>query len=469
MFSPATVHVLPFDPRYGADSARQYAGKYASKPEKFYYLETQRSGVKDFLKCRTVGLCMTHNRLLNFHVVRATRPVQFTPTEFVPEQGKKTIRDPSHVQKHPLYPDPQYYLSHTGKYFFRHADLRHLRVEQFNRYFALSDEGANASAPTIEDTCADENDAIQPETHHRHYDPDAEAIPPGTRYASTAKGVTGARRRQPARLAVSRVPFIEPIGTKREEYYEEKLLLALPWYCPANPTMGENGPEWRFVWTPPSAEKLGGTVLNEQELRIASGCAISFEQICLEQEREICKHDRRLICECCAKDVPDLVCLSCQHAVGFHVCQNASNARRHLLWRKGSLHAGEIDIQRVLFNLHRKRLPTEALKQKADEYVAAGLVVLEKAQSIIRVIEEERGESIMANAVSNEGDHDAAGGGSHGVSSRLSPAELAAELTRREDLMRAGPAGEETDQWRVYAYIVQKIAAGEYLRLMVQA
>ena len=72
MYSPSTVHVLPFDPSYGGDTARQYAGKYASKPEKWYpcvkadqervsvvvvrfefrvfaryYLETERGGVKD--------------------------------------------------------------------------------------------------------------------------------------------------------------------------------------------------------------------------------------------------------------------------------------------------------------------------------------------------------------------------------------------------------------------------------------
>ena len=41
----------------------QYATKNAGKEEKFYYMESeQRSGgVKDFLKCRTVGLCMPHN------------------------------------------------------------------------------------------------------------------------------------------------------------------------------------------------------------------------------------------------------------------------------------------------------------------------------------------------------------------------------------------------------------------------
>ena len=34
MFSPSTIHVLPFDPYHGNDNARVYAGKYASKPEK---------------------------------------------------------------------------------------------------------------------------------------------------------------------------------------------------------------------------------------------------------------------------------------------------------------------------------------------------------------------------------------------------------------------------------------------------
>ena len=102
------MHCLPFDPRYGADSARQYAGKYASKAEKWYFLETERDGLKDFLKCRTVGLCMAHNRLLNFRVVRSTRPVVYTPAEFVPSRDSRTSRDPTHVQRIPDYPDPHF-------------------------------------------------------------------------------------------------------------------------------------------------------------------------------------------------------------------------------------------------------------------------------------------------------------------------------------------------------------------------
>ena len=36
MFSPSTIQIVPFDPEHGPDTARQYAGKYASKPEKWY-------------------------------------------------------------------------------------------------------------------------------------------------------------------------------------------------------------------------------------------------------------------------------------------------------------------------------------------------------------------------------------------------------------------------------------------------
>jgi len=110
MFSPATINVLPFDPRHGADQARQYAGKYAGKGEKYFYLETERDGVKDFLKARTVGLCMAHNRLLNFHVVRSTRPVVFTPAAFVPTARTHSRRDVDHMKQNPGYPDPAFFL-----------------------------------------------------------------------------------------------------------------------------------------------------------------------------------------------------------------------------------------------------------------------------------------------------------------------------------------------------------------------
>ena len=45
MFSPSSVNVLAFDPTKGADHARAYATKYASKPENLH-----TTGV-----CRCIG------------------------------------------------------------------------------------------------------------------------------------------------------------------------------------------------------------------------------------------------------------------------------------------------------------------------------------------------------------------------------------------------------------------------------
>ncbi len=64
MFATSSCHITAFDPRFGADMARIYAGKYAAKPEKHYYMEAARDSVRDFLKCRTIGACIAHSRLL---------------------------------------------------------------------------------------------------------------------------------------------------------------------------------------------------------------------------------------------------------------------------------------------------------------------------------------------------------------------------------------------------------------------
>ena len=128
------------------------------------------------------------------------------------------------------------------------------------------------------------------------------------------------------------------------------------------------------------------------------------------------------------------------------------------------MHAGDVDIERVMFNLHRKRLPVEVLRRKADAYVEEGLLSLEKANTVMSVIEQERSIARTINEISD----DEAPAERDAMTTRLSHAEMAAELHRREELLKAGSAG-ITDQWRVYTHIVNALQLGPPLRLMVQA
>ena len=111
---------------------------------------------------------------MSFKSVRSTRPVQFIPIDLITNAAYTCKRDEFHLApsrfvvlcqvarrlfcdckgsrmravvglcawchwgrtnkaKFPDYPQPEYLLSYTQKYFFRHPSLRHLRVEQFNR------------------------------------------------------------------------------------------------------------------------------------------------------------------------------------------------------------------------------------------------------------------------------------------------------------------------------------------------
>ena len=375
MFSPATINVLPFDPKHGADQARQYAGKYASKGEKYYFLETQRDGVKDFLKARTVGLCMCHNRLLNFHVVRSTCQVVFTPTTFVPGERTHTRRPPEHIEKEGNYPDPMFFMGRIQQqYLFRNQRLRHLRVEQFHKYFAPAfgpGLGASGSSPTIEDTCENEVAPSGADTHHRHFDQQSEIIREGKKLLGTNEYATAMRRRKDTELAVSRTPFLEPLGEKRDQFYEQRLFLGLPWYCPAIPQSMSDGvggkrAAWRVAAGIHELQDNRVAKLSPVELLLGANGGVDFEEECKKLESEYCKPEHGLVCECCAGEIADSPCPSCRHAVGFHHCQQRPE---HMWWRKGTLHAGQCDISLVLYRLHKKMLPLETLKKKAQAYM----------------------------------------------------------------------------------------------------
>jgi hypothetical protein len=339
------------------------------------------------------------------------------------------------------------------------------------RYFYFA---GSSNEETIEDTRFDEPDAdalALKKPEHRHYDERMEAIAAGSKYFS-AKCIPSARRRQATRLGVTRSPCIEPIGASRESFYECRLMLGLPWFCEESPQVvpgedGKNHTVWTFVWQPPSPEELDGLRLEHEILTLSTNIGISFEERCCALDRKFCGGELGIVCPCCLEQISG-PCGACKYAVGFHKCLNPERDwGDYYKWRKGTLHGGELDIQRVLFNLHRKLLPTDVIRQKAAEYVESKYISEEVATRTIQVIEQERGTMRLAGAASST--DGSASAHSSNLSPKMTPEQMAAELTKREHLMRQGGGDHEPDQWRVYKYIVHCLQHGEPLRLMVQA
>ena len=118
----------------------------------------------------------------------------------------------------------------------RHVTMWHRLPPWFNRYCVLMDATSVASALTAENTIDIDEEGGDPytpaEPDHRNYDLQMERTPAGTQFPSTAHGVAGARRRQDSRLGVSRPPLLEPAGSGREGFYQQRSLMVLAWWCP---------------------------------------------------------------------------------------------------------------------------------------------------------------------------------------------------------------------------------------------
>ena len=180
-----------------------------------------------------------------------------------------------------------------------------------------------------------------------------------------------------------------------------------------------------------------------------------------------------MLCGCCASASESSRCDSCRYATGWHYCRSSGCGQGDLAWKAGTLHAGHLDIQRVLFNLHRRRLPTEVLDDKAAEYVEkhGDLVTAGQAKAIMDVIKAERGEIGIANDAAFCNDGDAAAAERSGLSRRLSREEMEALLAERIEQMKSGGTEDHpTDQYRVFSYLVGELEHGSRpLRLMIQA
>ena len=225
-----------------------------------------------------------------------------------------------------------------------------------------------------------------------------------------------------------------------------------------------------FCWTPPSAEYIGGAALDQETLKVATVHAgFSFARFSKALEVKFCDPELGCVCACCAPSAEKSGSRrSYRFECGWHRCRADPVRQNDFVWRPGTLHGGRLDIQRVLFNLHRRRLPTDVLVAKAQDYVNGGLVSQTGADGMMAVIRSERGDGGVANNAA-DGDDDAAV--LAGAPRRLSRAELEALLAKRVQQMQAGGSDDApADQFRVYTYIIGQFERGDRsLRLMVQA
>ena len=128
------------------------------------------------------------------------------------------------------------------------------------------------------------------------------------------------RRRRNTELAVSRTPILQPLGEHRERFYEQRLLLGLPWYCIEHPWKESGGVTW-LIRAALDELGLGEAQLPPVEILLGPTRALSFEAECKKLEEEYCKPEHGLVCSCRAHEAHGSPCPSCRFAVGFHSCR----------------------------------------------------------------------------------------------------------------------------------------------------
>ena len=357
-------------------------------------------------------------------------------------------RSKEHLEKlgELCYPDPAFYLNNVQKYFFRHESLRILRPGQYFRYFAhgLVDPSDDATAPLPDKTADVDHVDIPDDPMHRHYHAAVSALEPGDAFPGMFK-IVSARRRTNGTLCVSRSAFIEPIGKSREDYYEQKLLLGLPWYCKARASAtadsGGKSLTWVFHLAVEEAPaELRAFTMTDRVLHDNK----TFEHLCKQYEAAFSEY----ACDCCEQR-PDLAascqtqtqcCGSCVHALGWHACLKREGEQR---WRQGTLHKGKFDVASSLWSLASRRVPLDVMRDKLDEYIAAGLLEQEEKHGYENVFEQIQGVFRETNVYAQPGS--AAAAAAEDEDKQMSVTELAEELRRREGLLQTLGGQESVD------------------------
>ena len=104
-----------------------------------------------------------------------------------------------------------------------------------------------------------------------------------------------AHRRGNMDMCVPRSGFWEPMGAGREAFYEQRLLLGLPWFCKASAghrrVDGETKPCWTFTT---SAPRVPPNLLSFSMVERRLEQELLFEQLCLNYANAFSDYS----CEC---------------------------------------------------------------------------------------------------------------------------------------------------------------------------
>ena len=124
---------------------------------------------------------------------------------------------------------------------------------------------------------------------------------------------------------------------------------------------GKQAVRWNLNWCQPSS--LAGRGVPQITLQVSDrGANFSYEERCHYYETVFSSGN--LACPCCAEEIDGGPCETCRYAVGWHVCPKVDGIHR---WRRTTLFGGTLDVQRCIFNLHRRMLPIDVLRSKAQE------------------------------------------------------------------------------------------------------
>ena len=150
-------------------------------------------------------------------------------------------------------------------------------------------------------------------------------------------------------MGVAKTQHLEPIGRTRERFYQQKLVLGLPWYADSAPLLVETGSTkhvaWALKWKRPWT--LAAYDLPDITLEMSTaGSSFSYEERCHHYENIFSSSTLSLACRCCDGEVGQGACQACIYAVGFHICPK-SGIREHR-WRRTSLFGGQLDVQRTI-------------------------------------------------------------------------------------------------------------------------